>query len=167
MTEKQASAIRVSARVLLVDADDRLLLFHTKPTPGSARSDAFWLSVGGGVDPGEDLATAAARELREETGLAVDPEALGGVVATTGGSAQFAAQPGRSRDEFFFLRVEAHEVDISGFEDLEASTFLRYRWWPLDELAATAERVVPDGLAALVRDLVAGRIPAEPVALAW
>ncbi len=38
----------------------------------------YWHLVAGGVDWDEEPRTAAARELAEETGLAVEPEALGG-----------------------------------------------------------------------------------------
>jgi 8-oxo-dGTP pyrophosphatase MutT (NUDIX family) len=157
----------VSARVLLVDAQDRLLLFHTKTGPDSAADDTLWLPVGGGVAPGEPLAAAAARELREETGLAVDPDALGPVVATTGGPASLSWLAEEFRDTFFFLRVDSHDVEISALEDLEATTFLGHRWWTVGELAATSERVVPLGLTHLLRDLIAGRIPSEPIQLPW
>ncbi|GAA1970009.1 NUDIX hydrolase [Catenulispora subtropica] len=167
MTKSQASEIRVSARVLLVDAQNRLLLFQTKTAPDAPEADTLWITVGGGVEPGEDLVVAAARELREETGLDVAPATLGGVVATTGGPADLGWLSGVFRDDFFFLRIDAHEVDISGFEDLEASTYVGHRWWTLDELAETDERIVPYGLAELMRDLTAGRIPAEPVRLPW
>ena len=167
MTETKPSAIRVSARVLLADAQDRLLLFRVKAGPDSPADDTLWVSVGGGVGPAESLPVAAARELREETGLVVDPAALGGVVASTGGPASRPWLTGEFRDNFFFLRVDSHEVDTTGFEDLEASTVLGHRWWSVDELAATTERVVPHGLADLMRDLLAGRIPTEPVALPW
>jgi 8-oxo-dGTP pyrophosphatase MutT (NUDIX family) len=167
VTESQPSEIRGSARVLLVDAQDRLLLFQTKPGPDSTGSDSLWITVGGGVEPGEPLPHAAARELHEETGLTIAPEHLGNVIATTGGKANIAWLSGEFRDDFFFLRIDAHEVDTSGFEALEASTYLSHRWWTIDELADTDQRIVPYGLAALMRDLIGGRIPAEPVRLPW
>ena len=55
------------ACVLLVDADGRVLL---QERDEHAPWDALrWGLVGGHVEPGEDFATAAVRELEEETGL--------------------------------------------------------------------------------------------------
>ena len=54
-----AEFVRRSARVLLLDASDRLLL---------VQSGHAWFAPGGGVEEGERLAVAAARELREEIG---------------------------------------------------------------------------------------------------
>ncbi len=50
----------IGVRVVLVDGDKILLLRHTY-IPG-------WHFPGGGVDPGETVDEAAAREMREETG---------------------------------------------------------------------------------------------------
>jgi dATP pyrophosphohydrolase len=38
---------------------------------------AYWHAVAGGVEPGEDWAEAAGRELREETGLEARPTEIG------------------------------------------------------------------------------------------
>ncbi len=47
------------------------------------RSDRFWLTIGGGAERGETLAEAAAREMREEAGIDVDPAELGEPIGTT------------------------------------------------------------------------------------
>jgi 8-oxo-dGTP pyrophosphatase MutT (NUDIX family) len=155
----EPSYARRSARVLLLDAADRLLLFKL--------GDA-WFAPGGGLDDGEQPREAAARELREETGLHVPVDDLGPLVATTSGHADLGWVSGLLRDDFFLHRVDSHRVDISGFEAHELSSFVEHRWWTPEELATTTtETIYPIRLAWLVAELVAGRIPSEPVPLPW
>ncbi|MGH3342715.1 MAG: hypothetical protein ACRDPK_07510 [Carbonactinosporaceae bacterium] len=71
------------------------------------------------------------------------------------------------RDDFFLYRTGTHDVDTSGLETIERQQLDGHRWWTLDELAATTETVYPLGLVALLCDLLADRIPAEPVQLPW
>jgi 8-oxo-dGTP pyrophosphatase MutT (NUDIX family) len=44
-----------------------------------ATEDGRWHTIGGSIDPGEEIADAAVREAREETGLDVEPVRLVGV----------------------------------------------------------------------------------------
>jgi len=150
---------RRSARVILVDPEDRVLLF---------RSGDLWFTPGGGIEDGETPAQAASRELREETGLLVRPEQLGPVVAESGGYAELGWTSGLFSDAYYFHRSPAgFVVDTSGFQPVEMSSMSGHRWWTAEELAASEKQVVPWELAALVRDLLAGRLPATPVRLTW
>jgi 8-oxo-dGTP pyrophosphatase MutT (NUDIX family) len=148
---------RRSARVLVLDGSDRLLL---------VRSGGIWLAPGGGVEDGEGLAEAAARELREETGLSVAPAGLYPVAFKTG-RADLGWASGLFRDDFFFCRVDRHQVDPSGLNEFERQHYRGHHWWTHAELAATSETIAPANLAALVADLIAGRLPAAPVTLPW
>ena len=154
---------RRSARILLVDDAERLLLFQF----ADQISGNIWITPGGGVKDGETLAVAAARELWEETGLALAPHDLGSPVAHTGGYADVGWTKGLFRDDYFFYRVGVHAVDISGMERHESATMLGHRWWALDEITATDEVVIPFGLAELLTDLLAGHMPERPVQLPW
>ena len=59
------------AGVVVVDGD-RVLLVRRRIDPGAGK----WCDPGGHLEVDEPPAVAAARELEEETGLAVDPEVL-------------------------------------------------------------------------------------------
>ena len=70
MTEGDGSIPCVGG--LTYDREGRLLLVQRANAPGQGR----WAVPGGRVEPGEDDAAALAREMREETGLAVRPGPL-------------------------------------------------------------------------------------------
>ena len=56
--------------VFLYRPDGRVLLLHRTHPPNAGRLNG----VGGGIEAGEDVLLAAAREVREEVGLAVEPQ---------------------------------------------------------------------------------------------
>ncbi|MBW4717587.1 NUDIX domain-containing protein [Saccharothrix sp. SC076] len=145
---------RVSARVVLVDGDDRVLLFEGFDP---ARPDElFWFTVGGGVEPAEDLRAAALREAHEETGLRLVPDDLAGPVWKRQAVFRFDGLSYAAEEWFFVARTTAAEVDTSRFNDLERRTILRHRWWSVAELRATDATVYPVQLAELLPDALAG-----------
>ncbi|MFG3338442.1 NUDIX hydrolase [Glycomyces sp. NPDC048151] len=157
---------RVSARVILVDEDDRVLLFFNRDSPVSGAG--YYFTVGGGVDEGESLAEAAARELFEETGLRVAPEALGPVVCrregpwTTNAGLRLHAE-----ESYFFLRTARFDPDLDGLDAGERNEILRAEWLSPADLDATDATVFPVGLAGLLKRLLAGERPEDPIDLPW
>lgn len=156
---------RRTARVLLVNAKNELLLFEwpRRGLPGQTS----WSTPGGGKGRFETPARAAARELREETGLRISAKKLGPPVAATGGWADLGFAQGIFRDDFFFHRVDHHEVDLTRGLEYERKTIVSIRWWTLDELAGSEARIVPFGLVPLLTELFAGQRPDRLVILPW
>jgi 8-oxo-dGTP pyrophosphatase MutT (NUDIX family) len=140
---------RRAGRVLLLDAQQRLLLFHgfdpARPTHG------YWFTPGGGLDDGETMLEGAARELYEETGLRLDAEQFGPPVWREVTEFPFDGLQYRQEQEFFVVRVESWDVDTSGFEEIERNSVDAHRWWTLAELAATDQRYYPKNLPDLLR----------------
>jgi 8-oxo-dGTP pyrophosphatase MutT (NUDIX family) len=138
--------------VLLVDGSGRVLLFHGTD-PGRPDHE-YWFTPGGGLDPGETTAQAAARELFEEAGYAVDPADLGEPVWDEEAEFPFDGVWYRQQQDFFLLRVDSWQVDTSGFDEIEVGSIDGYRWWSVAELEGSGERYYPAELPSLLRSLV-------------
>jgi 8-oxo-dGTP pyrophosphatase MutT (NUDIX family) len=152
---------RPAARVLLVDATDRTLLFRGgDPARPGLR---WWFTPGGGLDAGETRAQGAARELFEETGLRVDPAELGEPIWHQVVEFSYDYRNYRQDQDFFLLRVPEWQVDTTGFEAEERAVVDDHRWWSADELEATDETVYPPELPALLRHCL--RSAGSPVPL--
>ena len=139
---------RLTSRVLLFDHENRVLLFLTKApdTSGIAR----WLTPGGGVDPGENHADAAVRELFEETGL-TGIELGEPVWAHDFVVAWNDADHDTGHAEFYTAVVDRFEPSSANWTDDEKVDVLEHRWWSLAELIATDEPYEPAELISLVR----------------
>ena len=140
---------RRAARVLLLDADGRVLLFRGGD-PAEPERGTWWLTPGGGLDEGETPEQGAARELFEETGLRLPADDLEGPVLLREVEFDFERVRYAQSEQFFLARVDAHEVDTRGFTDLEARSVFEHRWWTRDALRQTPDTVYPEGLVELL-----------------
>lgn len=139
---------RATVRVLLIDDRDRLLLFHDSD-PGLQPPPTWWILPGGGIDPGEDEATAVGRELTEETGLQVATTELAGPVARRRVLHGYSDQVVDQQDAFYVVRVPAFEVSTAGHTPDEQLTLQGHRWWTRDELVRSTETIWPELLPML------------------
>jgi 8-oxo-dGTP diphosphatase len=154
---------RPTARVLLIDPQDRILLMNGR-LPGRTRGG--WFTVGGGAEPGESVLEAAAREIVEETGLSEFE--LGPVVWRREGEVMLPDGEAAWLDEHYIVaRTPGGEPVRDGWLEHEVSLIDDIRWWTLADLQATEDRVFPPDLPALLGDVLTGRFPAEPLWIRW
>lgn len=132
---------RRTARVLLIDGTGRLLLFaDTDPGLPGAR---WWITPGGGVEPGESDLQAALRELAEETGVSAEAAAMSPPLAVRRVRHGYTDVIVEQDEVFFALVVPPFTVDTTGHTAEERLTLTRHHWWTRDELAATTETIWP------------------------
>ncbi len=151
---------RPAARVVLLDRERRIFLVNSED-PADPRKRPWWEIPGGGVDVGESSEDACRRELAEETGI-TEVE-IGPCIWTQHVEFDFGGLHFDSRERIHVAWCDGGEYRPTHLEYLEAAAFLGARWWPLDELLASDEPVLPVRLREFLPPIVAGSLPAEPV----
>lgn len=162
--------VRPAARVLLLDAADHLLLFRYREEvpvdPQRPQLVEYWLSPGGGQEPGETLEETARRELDEECGLR--GLALSHEIAVRRIALRVYGGPLMLCEEHFFLaRLPGVKpaIDTGGQFQEERDVLREVRWWAQPDMAASEFPIVPTGLPAFLPRILAGDLPASPVFL--
>jgi len=159
--------VRRSARLVLLDDEDRILMFKVEDAsvfrPGRPRPSIFWITPGGAVEDGESDEEAVRRELWEETGIA-DIE-IGPLVAICEPVLSWAGELIQAHDRFYLTRLSGPVVTLANMSQFEQDTYRDHRWWSIEELRSTDERIIPRDLCDVVARIVDGDLPTEPIQL--
>jgi putative (di)nucleoside polyphosphate hydrolase len=159
-TDIDLSAYRANVGVVLIRADGKVWLGRRAGTPGPFN----WQFPQGGVDDGEDLETAALRELAEETGVT-----SAHILARTEGwiAYAFPADHGGSKlargwkgqkQVWFAMRFtgDDREINLAAHQEVE---FDAWRWADIGE---ALETVVPFKRAAYEQVIAAFSLLTRP-----
>src|SRR3984893_17386063 len=143
---------RPSSRLLIIDRNNRVLLFRFMFNRGSLTGQNYWATPGGALETGESFADAARRELFEETGILRD--AVGQEVAER----EFVLQlhDGEyvmAQERFYLVRVANHLLSRDHWTPIEIEVMTDHRWWSVKELTSTSEAVFPETLVAILASI--------------
>ena len=111
-----------------------------------AGGNAFWITSGGGLEPGENIEAGLRRELREELGL--EDFVIGPLVWRRHHTLDWAGKRVSQREQYHVVNVARFEPRMS--DPLEMQVVECFRWWPVVELAHATERLTPLALAEIL-----------------
>ena len=150
--------LRPAVRLILFDNANRLLLVRFED---SSRQVSWWAAPGGGLKPGENYEEALKREVFEEAGHhLLDP---GSWIWTREHVIELEGQRFRQQERFYSTCTDAFEPVSQGLEPVETAHVRSLRWWTLSELEATQDELSPRELPRLIRRLLKGGPPREPI----
>jgi 8-oxo-dGTP pyrophosphatase MutT (NUDIX family) len=140
---------REAARVLVLDDAGRVLLVAHRASP----TRTVWTAPGGGLRPGEDHRTAAARELGEELGIGAR---IGPWIWHREVTFVYAGVHLTQRERWFLTHVSAFDPAAAPLDD---PGLLTARWWDVATLRVTDEALAPGALADHLERLLADGPP--------
>lgn len=143
--------LRRAARLLVFDPEHSVLLFQYED-----ERRKWWATPGGGVEGEETFEEAAARQAAEEfslTGTTLMPLWTGTVEFTVRG------QSIRQVERYFLMRVSRENVALGEIvrEAHCREGVVAARWWSLEEIETTSERVFSQDLCERLRALQPSR----------
>ena len=154
--------LRPAVRGLVIDTENSVLLVRLVFPDG-----AWWVLPGGGIDAGEDHATALHRELAEEVGL---------VGATIGlpvwerthyfqMTDTDGVEWGGQTEMVYFVRTERFDPSPHFSEEqLRAEGLHEHKWWTIDDIAAYdgTDSFAPPQIAEHLSHIVNHGVPVPP-----
>jgi 8-oxo-dGTP pyrophosphatase MutT (NUDIX family) len=111
----------------------------------------FWVTPGGEVEPGESDLEAAQRELLEELGLTLP--LIGPVCEENGGTYVHLGETVRNFDVFFAAECAREAPCLMGVTVDEIALMQEARWWSMDEIERTDEKLFPVKMGLLIRSV--------------
>lgn len=108
---------------------------------------------------GETIADTALRETKEETGLSA--VTLGPVVWYGEDSARSGDWGVTFKEHFIVAHSKNESVCEDGWTEHEHRQILEMRWWSIQEIRESLDRIYPIGFHDLLTPIIAGEYPTE------
>ncbi len=148
--------LRLGARVLLLDPEDRVLLIHALDPDNPHHR--WWELPGGGCDPGETPRETARRELAEETGIVVDE--IGRHLWDRESRFTYRGRQHHRRDSVYLARVADTAPALAPKHTAnERAGLLGWHWWTSQELAGCRDKLLPADLPRLHTAIINDQLP--------
>ncbi|AZD54443.1 NUDIX hydrolase [Pseudomonas chlororaphis subsp. aurantiaca] len=142
---------RKSARLLVINPSQKVLLFRFLHKEGALAGDDYWATPGGGLEGAETFQLAAVRELHEETGIRV------GTVGEPVADRRFPMQlPSgewvTSVEQYFVVHAPDQPLSRAGWTSSEVQVMADHHWWSADDLRSTEAIVWPESLVEMLEE---------------
>jgi 8-oxo-dGTP pyrophosphatase MutT (NUDIX family) len=140
---------RPSARILVIDEENRVLLFRFSFREGALAGTVFWATPGGALELGESYEEAAKRELFEETGISIDfldnPITDRRFTILLPDGEEVIAQ-----EKIFLVRTKNYLPNTENHTQEELEIISSHKWWKIDELQMASEKIYPEDLVEIL-----------------
>jgi 8-oxo-dGTP pyrophosphatase MutT (NUDIX family) len=155
---------RTAARLVVIDAADRILLLHVQDL-SNPQAGTAWELPGGGMEADETFVDAATRELREETGLEIRPECIEAPRWRRQIEYVYRGECRHQRELVALVRIG--ESSPSTYDSMrvgaEKEDVIEARWWSIEQIRSSSERLYPRSLPTLLPRFLAGESLEEPL----
>ena len=159
--------IRNSIKIILLNPQNEILLIgiddHSIKNKNGSYNGRFWQMIGGKIEDGEDIISAAKRELFEETGLSSNDVQFGKIVWQ--GKLVLIMNEVETLIKQRFIIAKTHKtlVTMENLTAEERPVVKSLKWFSVDEIKNSDEIIYPVGLDEYLSDLIQNGTPSNVI----